>query len=704
MKKLLKTIFILLLGFIFIMDVKADGTISLSLSCPTTANQNQKITCTIYGKIKGDSVTSLILEAGTKSGPIEYKEMDYETSASIGDNVRLGTLTAETLNDGTAVLYVKVKNAVFSDGSEYSGTTTNAYINVTKSGTNTLSSLKIDGTTIAGFHKNTTSYSLTTTKKSISVTALATSSKAQIEGTGTKSLTCGANVFTINVIAENGAVKNYTINVTRTCKTENNTETNTGSTTVPNQESTIKPAKSLELKDISISAGKLSPEFKANITEYEVKVDKDIEKITITGIKKESGQTITGNVSSKELAYGENKVNITVMNSSGEKRIYTVNIIREDNRDDNNYLSSISLSSGMINFDKEVTEYEVKVLNDIEKIEVLAVPEKSTSKVEVKKDDVLKDGENIIVVTVTSEKETTRSYTIKVIRLGKNDTLGNNPYIENIIIKNYNFKFDYSKEDYKLVIKNEDSIDIKVIMEDKTSTYQIIGNENLKDNSVITIKTFAPDGTEKEYTITITKASYTIYYLIFIALLVSAIALPVFVYFKLVKKKKQNLDVNGYVIGKEYEEKDYSRKVISDANYKQNFNNLVQNSSEKNIPNINNQVGQTSQNIVNIPTPYNNLEQPPVTNVTSQNDVIYENNIMQTPQSDIGYVNNVIQTPQENIIGSNIQNNGINNNASDEFDGDLNMYTPNADTKCPHCGRELLGHPDICPYCKNGLK
>ena len=40
MKKLLKTIFILLLGFIFIMDVKADGTISLSLSCPTTANQN----------------------------------------------------------------------------------------------------------------------------------------------------------------------------------------------------------------------------------------------------------------------------------------------------------------------------------------------------------------------------------------------------------------------------------------------------------------------------------------------------------------------------------------------------------------------------------------------------------------------------------------------------------------------------------------
>ena len=64
-------------------------------------------------------------------------------------------------------------------------------------------------------------------------------------------------------------------------------------------------------------------------------------------------------------------------------------------------------------------EYEVKVLNDIEKIEVLAVPEKSTSKVEVKKDDVLKDGENIIVVTVTSEKETTRSYTIKVIRLGK---------------------------------------------------------------------------------------------------------------------------------------------------------------------------------------------------------------------------------------------------------------------------------------------
>lgn len=682
MKKVFKGIFIFLLGFLFILDVKAEGTISLSLSCPTTANQNQNVTCTIYGKIKDDSITSLVLEAGTKSGPIEYKDMDYETSVSTGDNVRLGTLTAETTNSGQAILYVKVKKAVFSDGSEYNNSVANAYITVTKSGTNTLSNLKIDGTTIAGFNKNTTSYSLTTTKKSVNITALATSNKAKVDGTGTKNLTCGSNVFTINVIAENSAVKNYTLNITRTCKTESDTSNK------PNEETeNNKPqSTSLDLKAITISAGELSPKFKSNVTEYEVKVDKETETITITGIKKESGQTITGNVSNKTLAYGENKINITVSNSTGEKRIYTINVIREDNRDDNNYLSSISLSSGMINFNKEVTEYEVKVLNSIEKIEVLAVPEKETSKVEVKKEDALKDGENIITITVTSEKETTRTYTVKVIRLSQNETLGNNPYIETIKIKNYDLKFDYSKEDYKLVIKNEEKLYIEVIMEDSSSSYQIIGNENLEDGSVITIKTFAPDGSAKEYTITITKSSYAIYYIVFAIMLVLAISLPIFVYFKSVKKKKQNVDVNGYVIGKEYEEKDYSRKVISDANYRQNSNEI--NTQNQNIitDNSQNQMEIQNQNsVVNA-----NNESIPAMELKNENNINPSNNINQI------YENNTVQN---NAVNSN-----QNINQQNDFDGELNSFVPNQDTKCPRCGRELLGHPDVCPYCKNNLK
>ena len=48
---------------------------------------------------------------------------------------------------------------------------------------------------------------------SISINASASDSKASVSGTGDKELKVGTNPFVVSVTAENGAVKNYTINV-----------------------------------------------------------------------------------------------------------------------------------------------------------------------------------------------------------------------------------------------------------------------------------------------------------------------------------------------------------------------------------------------------------------------------------------------------------------------------------------------------------
>ena len=121
-----------------------------------------------------------------------------------------------------------------------------------------------------------------------------------------------------------------------------------------------------------------------------------------------------------------------------------------------------------------------------------------------------------------------------------------------------------------------------------------------------------------------------------------AISLPIFVYFKSVKGKKKKLDVNGYEIGKGYEEKDYSRKVISSNN-------------------IN-----------------SNMESP---QTISQNTATNQN----------------IQSQQINMQNPNIKS----VNVLSELDNGFVEYTGNnSDTKCPNCGRELLGQPSKCPYCK----
>ena len=65
--------------------------------------------------------------------------------------------------------------------------------------------------------------------------------------------------------------------------------------------------------------------------------------------------------------------------------------------------------------------------------------------------------------------------------------------------------------------------------------------------------------------------------------------------------------------------------------------------------------------------------------------------------------NNQIQIT-DNPITNNEQINNQNPNEQD-FDAGLQNYIPSdSKNKCPACGRELLGSPNECPYCKTKLK
>lgn len=238
------------------------------------------------------------------------------------------------------------------------------------------------------------------------------------------------------------------------------------------------------------------------------------------------------------------------------------------NQKEKNYLSSLSLSSGNINFDKNTFNYETKVLYDIENIEILAIPEED-AQIDIIGNKKLLVGKNKIEVRVTLYDHTT-SYIIMVTRLEEGETLGNNPNIKNIEIKNYSIEFKPDKFEYKLVIKNEEKLDIKVTMEDESSIYEIMGNNNLKDGSVIKIKTTSSDETEKLYTIAITKSNYVPYIIITFLVLLIPIMFLLVNYLKLINKK-ENVDINGYKIDKEYFDPLTTRKVISNKGVKENL-------------------------------------------------------------------------------------------------------------------------------------
>ena len=83
------------------------------------------------------------------------------------------------------------------------------------------------------------------------------------------------------------------------------------------------------LKDLTVSAGKLSPAFAPNRYEYRVSVPQSAASIVLTAVPFDGDASVSG-VGQKQLITGENSFEITVT-KSGQSRAYTVVITRRTN-------------------------------------------------------------------------------------------------------------------------------------------------------------------------------------------------------------------------------------------------------------------------------------------------------------------------------------------------------------------------------------
>lgn len=182
--------------------------------------------------------------------------------------------------------------------------------NTTASSNNQLSSLKVDvGTLSPKFNSWTKEYTVDVAEEveNIKITANKSHSKATVAGTGTKKLNPGANVFKIDVTAENGSVNTYTITVNKPKPPEKEAELKLKSLTIKGVNT------SREMVDLTYT-----PEFSEEVYSYEMEVEHDIESLSIEALAKEEGTIveITGN---ENLVVGENIVTIIIKTANEEK-------------------------------------------------------------------------------------------------------------------------------------------------------------------------------------------------------------------------------------------------------------------------------------------------------------------------------------------------------------------------------------------------
>ena len=418
-----------------------------------------------HGSVTLSSSDSDIAAINTNSWETGEVEPDQSVST---------TITVTGVSEGTATISI-VPDATTFDGEEI---ITNFVTVVVKnvSSNNNLSSLEIDGDTVPNFSPSLTTYNIETAKASINIAATAEDTKATIAGTGNKTLKYGKNSYEVKVTAENGSVKTYTVNVTRNDTRDTNNY----------------------LKSLSTNIGTIS--FNKDTLKYTLDVGNDVEKIVVSAEAESDKAKVTG-TGEKTLKYGENKLEVKVTAENETQRTYVITVVREDNRDNNCYLSNLSVDRGSINFSKDVLSYTLTVQPDVETLVVSAVADSVNAKVTGDGEKALKVGTNKIEIKVTAENETVKVYTLTVTRLEKDDT----KYIKYLTIDNADFEFDPDTLSYEIALGDEQTeLNINYELEEGVLA-SLEGNENLSNGSIVILKVSKGERF-KEYTFSIRKS------------------------------------------------------------------------------------------------------------------------------------------------------------------------------------------------------
>ena len=175
-----------------------------------------------------------------------------------------------------------------------------------------------------------------------------------------------------------------------------------------------------KLQNLRLSIEGMVPEFQNDIFDYYLTVKNDVKDIEIlaTAENNESQVEVTGN---ENLQNGLNLIKVQVTSpDKTSSSIYLINVTKTDDIESaNTNLETLAVENYLLYpaFDTTNTNYNVEVGNNIEQINLLAIPENENATVEINKNDILQEGNNRIRITVTARNGfTKRDYNINVYK------------------------------------------------------------------------------------------------------------------------------------------------------------------------------------------------------------------------------------------------------------------------------------------------
>ena len=302
----------------------------------------------------------------------------------------------------------------------------------------------------------------------------------------------GNNYVNVQVTADSGDIKLYTLNIFRSYSTDN------------------------RLKDLIISDGELDSEFDPETLNYTVNLDGDLallDTISIIGIKNDSRATVIGN-GEYDLTSSSTIVTIKVKAESGDEREYTVTFVKAEIP--SSKLKILDINEGEISpeFNKEGYKYFLTVPYEITSLDFesldKALPESDDATVEILNNSNFKVGINIVNIKVTSTNGDYTNYFVYVTR-----SIDGNTHLIDLYVENQSISpiFDEDTLYYELSVSSStESVVVHAIAQNNKATVSINGKNGDKNTinlaygeNKVYVNVLTDIGAERTYVIKVTR-------------------------------------------------------------------------------------------------------------------------------------------------------------------------------------------------------
>lgn len=231
----------------------------------------------------------------------------------------------------------------------------------------------------------------------------------------------------------------------------------------------IQKQNSTQLKSLRLNVEGIVPDFETDIYDYsltlpeQLKEIKDIEVQTIA--ENENAKIeVSGN---KNLKDGLNIINVVVTNQ-GKSQEYKIKVTKTQNLEmANTNLENLAIEYAILSpeFNEQITRYNTQVANEINQLNILAIPENENGKVEILGNNNLNEGNNKIEIKVTAPNGfTQRIYEINVYKRNKQEETMYDQEVDKVkkrLEEAYSVNKEVSENDNSGETMNNDNNEVK---------------------------------------------------------------------------------------------------------------------------------------------------------------------------------------------------------------------------------------------------